>query len=63
MAIKRVDKLFDNAVNSKLVLRELKLMKKLNHPNITKLIDILLPDDFEWFNEVYIVMDYCKSDL
>ena len=38
-------------------------MRLLDHPNVTKLIDVIVPDDLETFEELYIVMEYCHSDL
>ena len=39
------------------------MLKKVDHTNITKLIDIIIPDSPETFNDIYIVMDHCHTDL
>ena len=38
-------------------------MRLLDHPNVTKLIELIVPDDLDTFDELYIVMEYCHSDL
>ena len=38
-------------------------MRILDHPCVTKLIEICLPKDPETFEHVYVVMELCESDL
>ncbi|BFU25691.1 protein kinase domain containing protein [Entamoeba histolytica HM-1:IMSS-B] len=38
-------------------IREIALLKMINHPNIIGILDIIIT------NKVYVVMDYCTSDL
>jgi serine/threonine protein kinase len=48
VAIKKVPKLFDDLVDGKRVLREMRLMRMLRHPNIVKLHGFLMPrEDFD----------------
>lgn len=63
VAIKRIQGVFDDASDCRRVLREITLMRLFDHPNVTKLIDVIVPDDLESFEELYIVMEYCHSDL
>ena len=66
VAIKRIDSVFDNATDCKHLLRELILLKKLNHASIVRLLNVLIGDDdgdLENFNEIYLVMSYSTSDL
>lgn len=61
-AVKKIDRLFDDLNDCKRVVRELMLLKHLNHPNVVNLVDIVLPKDPK-YNEIYLVMEYCQSDL
>ncbi|KAL0489058.1 mitogen-activated protein kinase MAPK [Acrasis kona] len=46
------------------VLREVKVLRHLgSHPNITHLLDLVLPESFEKFSDVYIVTDLMETDL
>ena len=64
VAIKRMPNVFDDLVDGKRILRELALLKQLKHPNIVNLIEVIIPDnDFENFNEVYLVLEYAPGDL
>lgn len=58
-AIKRFKGLFEDLVDCKRILREVTLLRKLNHPNIIKLLDIVPPLDPVNFDDLYIVMEYC----
>lgn len=56
--------MFDDLIDGKRVLREIALLKKLNHPYIVKLIEIIIPEDnLESFNEIYLVLEYAPGDL
>lgn len=65
MAIKKLTNLFNNIPETKRVLREIILLKKCSHPNIVKLVDVILPHDSttEDFTYFYIVTEYCDADL
>lgn len=45
------------------MLREIKILKKLNNNNIVKLYDILEPSDPLKFNSLFLVLEYSQSDL
>jgi mitogen-activated protein kinase 1/3 len=45
VAIKKIFNLFEDEIDTKRMLREIKILKHLNHPNIVKLYDILEPSD------------------
>ena len=49
VAIKRVKNVFDDEVDCKRILREVTLMRKLNHPSVVKIIEILEPSDLSNF--------------
>lgn len=64
VAIKKIKDIFTiTSVDVRQVLREVKLLKALRHPNIVKLIDVMQPKSLELFNELYIVMEFVPSDL
>jgi mitogen-activated protein kinase 1/3 len=63
VAIKHVSKIFDDIVDCKRLLREISILRYLNHPNVVKIREIIKPDNFETFNELYVVMEHAQSDL
>ena len=63
VAIKQMTRVFDDLVDCKRLLREIVILKYLDHPNVVKIRDILKPKDFNNFNELYIVMEHAQSDL
>lgn len=65
VAIKMVPRAFNDEVDAKRILREIKLMKHLNHENIVSILDMTPPtakylDDYD---DVYIVIDLMETDL
>jgi len=64
VAIKRIQGIFDDDCFCRHVARELSLLRLLQHPCLVQLIDIHAPGlESGNFNEVYIVMETCHSDL
>lgn len=64
MAIKQISHLFDDLIDGKRVLREIALLKRINHPFIVKLLEIIIPEDnLDSFNEIYLVLEYAPGDL
>lgn len=55
VAIKEI-KVNDVKNLKKYVIRELEIHKKLNHPNIVKIYDIIIKDDI---NTIFMIMEYC----
>jgi serine/threonine protein kinase len=63
-AIKKNKDVFrENSLIPMRVLRELKILMHLRHPNIIALRDVIIPDNYEDFNNVYMVMDLMPLDL
>ncbi|EED91806.1 predicted protein [Thalassiosira pseudonana CCMP1335] len=65
VAIKMVPKAFQDEIDAKRILREIKLLKHLKHENIVGIVDMMPPmyryvDDF---NDVYIVSELMETDL
>jgi mitogen-activated protein kinase 1/3 len=63
VAIKKISKAFDDLVDAKRILREIKLLRQLNHDNIIGILDILPPPSIDEFEDVYIVSDLMETDL
>ncbi|GET87015.1 mitogen-activated protein kinase 7, putative [Leishmania tarentolae] len=70
VAIKKVTKVFDDLVDGRRILREIKLLRYLQgHPNIARLIEIGYPHAptsgtaSPTFNDIYIVTDLMDTDL
>ena len=59
MAIKRFEGIFEDLIDCKRILREITILRLLDHPNVVKILDILEPRNAKGFNELYVVMDYC----
>jgi mitogen-activated protein kinase 1/3 len=49
VAIKRVKNVFEDDIDCKRILREITLLRKLNHPSVVKIIEILEPSDVNAF--------------
>ncbi|EGR31477.1 platelet-activating factor plasma intracellular isoform ii family protein, putative [Ichthyophthirius multifiliis] len=44
-------------------LREIKILRRLNHPNIIKLLDISTEQQRNYGEQTYLVFEYCEHDL
>ncbi|EGR26963.1 protein kinase domain protein [Ichthyophthirius multifiliis] len=63
VAIKKIEKAFEERIYTKRTLRELKLLRLLNHENVIGLDSILLPKSREEFNDIYCVSELMETDL
>ncbi|XP_073139550.1 mitogen-activated protein kinase homolog NTF6 isoform X1 [Henckelia pumila] len=63
VAIKRIANAFDNRIDAKRTLREIKLLTHMDHENIIKIKDIIRPPDKQEFNDVYIAYELMDTDL
>lgn len=63
VAIKKCKTLFGSKTLAKRTLRELRLLRFLNHENIIKLLTVLTPSDLTNFDEVYAVFEIMETDL
>ena len=63
LAIKKISNAFDNVVDAKRMLREIKLLRHLQHENIVKIKDILPPPSLENFKDMYILYELMDTDL
>lgn len=58
-----MENIFDDEIDCKRILREITLLRKLRHPFVVELIEILEPYDPKNFSTIYTVMEYAESDL
>jgi len=63
VAIKRIGHMFEDLIDCKRILREIAILSKLSHNNVVKIYDIVAPSDMRTFEELYMVMEICDSDL
>lgn len=63
VAIKKILSTFSNSHMSRHVLREVRLLRHLNHPHIVQLLDIDQPSMYSAWQDVYIVTPHLEVDL
>ncbi|KAB1219480.1 hypothetical protein CJ030_MR3G012276 [Morella rubra] len=63
VAIKKIGNAFDNRIDAKRTLREIKLLRHMDHENVIAIKDIIRPPQKENFNDVYIVSELMDTDL
>eukprot|EP00494_Astrolonche_serrata_P025096 UN25357 len=64
VAIKKVDKIFNNIIDAKRFLREIVVLRLFrNHEAIVDLIDILPPSNLLKFSCLYLVFEFVDTDL
>ncbi|TMW67487.1 hypothetical protein Poli38472_011107 [Pythium oligandrum] len=63
VAIKNIPKTFDDLVDAKRIVREIRLMRHLLHPNIVTVLDLMRPPSLTAFEDTYIVTDLMETDL
>eukprot|EP00913_Durusdinium_trenchii_P020285 g19058.t1 len=62
VAIKKIPNSWQNTTEAKRCLREIKLLKMLDHENVIELFEVIEPP-CTVFNEVYLVTELCDADL
>ncbi|KAF0693596.1 Aste57867_15461 [Aphanomyces stellatus] len=63
VAIKNIPKTFDDLVDAKRIVREIRLMRHLVHPHIVHVLDVMRPPSLARFEDTYIVTDLMETDL
>ncbi len=63
VAIKKCKKIFTSKTLAKRTLREMKLLRIMNHPNIVHLRAIIAPSHRLSFDEVYLIFEQLDTDL
>lgn len=62
VAIKKIEP-FERDLFCLRTLREVKFLKRFDHPNIIRILDIQKPTSFEDFHDVYLIQEYMDADL
>ena len=58
-----MENIFEDETDCKRILREVTLMRKLKHPFVVELVELLYPNNPATFDTLYVVMEYAESDL
>jgi mitogen-activated protein kinase 1/3 len=58
-----MDGVFEDEIDCKRILREVDLLRKLEHPYVIEVFDMLEPKNPDTFDTVYIVLRLAESDL
>ncbi len=63
VAIKKIPNAFEDLIDAKRILREIKLLKFFNHENIVSLLDIPKPPSKTGYDDIYFITDLMGTDL
>ncbi|XP_047950587.1 mitogen-activated protein kinase 10-like isoform X2 [Salvia hispanica] len=63
VAIKKIRDIFANVSDAARILREVKLLRLLRHPDIVEIKHIMLPPSRRDFKDIYVVFELMESDL
>ncbi|KAL2571569.1 hypothetical protein AAZX31_17G018400 [Glycine max] len=63
VAIKKINDIFEHVSDATRILREIKLLRLLRHPDIVEIKHILLPPSRREFKDIYVVFERMESDL
>ncbi|XRB05962.1 mitogen-activated protein kinase [Pycnococcus provasolii] len=63
VAIKKINDVFDHVSDATRILREIKLVRHLKHPDIVQLKHILLPPSKNEFRDIYVIFELMETDL
>ncbi|KAJ4975658.1 hypothetical protein NE237_000764 [Protea cynaroides] len=63
VAIKKIHDIFEHISDAARILREIKLLRLLRHPDIVEIKHIMLPPSRRDFKDVYVVFELMESDL
>jgi len=63
VAIKKVGNAFEDLIDAKRIVREIKLLRFFKHENIISLIDVQKPPKRTGFEDIYIITDFMETDL
>lgn len=63
VAIKKINDIFEHISDATRILREIKLLRLLRHPDIVEIKHIMLPPSRREFKDIYVVFELMESDL
>lgn len=62
-AIKKITGAFGDLIDAKRILREVRMLMHLKHPNVCALEGMIPPESKRNFDDVYLVLEYMETDL
>ena len=62
-AVKRFESIFKDEQRGTRLLRELTILRKVDHPCLNSLITVFPPKDVETIKDAYLVIDKCDMDM
>jgi serine/threonine protein kinase len=63
VAIKKIRDIFEHTSDAARILREIKLLRMLKHPDIVEIKHIMLPPSKKDFRDIYVVFELMDTDL
>ncbi|KAF3794770.1 Mitogen-activated protein kinase 10 [Nymphaea thermarum] len=63
VAIKKIHDIFEHISDATRILREIKLLRLLRHPDIVEIKHIMLPPSRRDFKDIFVVFELMESDL
>ncbi|KAH6795558.1 hypothetical protein C2S51_036544 [Perilla frutescens var. frutescens] len=63
VAIKKIHDIFEHISDAARILREVKLLRLLRHPDVVEIKHIILPPSRREFKDIYVVFELMESDL
>ena len=56
-------KAFEDLIDAKRIVREIKLLKFFDHENIIKVLDVAKPPERTGFEDIYIITELMETDM
>jgi len=63
VAIKKIPNAFDDLIDAKRIVREIKLLSFFDHENTISLLNVLKPPNRTGYEDIYLVTDLMETDL
>uniref|UniRef100_K3WG42 Mitogen-activated protein kinase n=1 Tax=Globisporangium ultimum (strain ATCC 200006 / CBS 805.95 / DAOM BR144) TaxID=431595 RepID=K3WG42_GLOUD len=63
VAIKKINNVFDQEIDCKRLYREIYILRHLSHPQVITLLDVIPPENYESFSDLYLVFEFVDTDL
>jgi mitogen-activated protein kinase 1/3/mitogen-activated protein kinase 6 len=62
-ALKKIESAFEHITFTKRTLRELRILRNMNHENVIGIESLFLPEDRKSFEDIYVVQELMETDL